>query len=102
SSAYGGPTPWRPSLWFPSLRKKESKDCRAKPVTNAPDSDLGHYLEHSSQALPCNPSIPSFAMMGTIMRAATGSAHHRPRKIGRASCRKECKMGRTKKLEKKK
>lgn len=44
-------------------------------------SNSGHYSEHSSQALPCNPSIPSFAMMGTVMRAATGSAHHRPNRV---------------------
>jgi hypothetical protein len=36
--------------------------------------------EQSEQALPCNPSMPSFPMMGTIIRAAAGSAHHRPKK----------------------
>src|ERR1700737_975040 len=35
--------------------------------------------EYSRQALTFNPSIPSFAIMGTIMRAAAGSAHHKPR-----------------------
>jgi divalent metal cation (Fe/Co/Zn/Cd) transporter len=39
-SVYGGPTQWRPSSWFPSSRKKESKDYRVKPATNAPDSDV--------------------------------------------------------------
>src|SRR5258706_16224506 len=34
-SACGGPTQWRPSSWFPSSRKKESKACRAKPPTNS-------------------------------------------------------------------
>ena len=42
--------------------------------------DRANYpARHSSQALPCNPSIPSFAMMGTMMNAATGSAHHKPK-----------------------
>ena len=29
------PTLWPPSSWFPSSRKKESRDCRAKPAMNA-------------------------------------------------------------------
>jgi hypothetical protein len=29
-----------------------------------------YHARHSSQPLPCNPSIPSFAMMGTMMGAA--------------------------------
>lgn len=34
----------------------------------------------SLQALPCSPSIPSFAMIGTMMRPAAGSAHQKPNK----------------------
>ncbi len=33
----------RPSSWFPSLRKKESKDCRAKPARTVPDIALLQY-----------------------------------------------------------
>lgn len=35
-----------------------------------------HSQVQSSHFLPCNPSTPSLAMMGTMMSAATGSAHH--------------------------
>ena len=37
-----------------------------------------HLHPQSSHALPCRPSIPSLAMTGTIIKAATGSAHHHP------------------------
>src|SRR5437899_1594796 len=30
------------------------------------------------QALPCHPVIPSLAMIGTMTKPATGSAHHSP------------------------
>ena len=33
----------------------------------------------SSHALPCNASMPSFAIIGSIMSPATGSAHHQPK-----------------------
>ena len=40
-----------------------------------------HTSEQSSQVLPCNPSIPSFTIIGTMMSAATGSAHHTPNSV---------------------
>lgn len=37
-------------------------------------------LAQSEHARPRTPSIPSFVMMGTMIRAANGSAHHNPKK----------------------
>lgn len=34
----------------------------------------------SQQVSPRNPSIPSLTIIGTMMSAATGSAHHQPKK----------------------
>jgi hypothetical protein len=51
-----------------------ARSVRARPRFNT----SSYHEMHSSQALPCNPSIPSFAMIGTMMRAPTGSAHYRP------------------------
>src|SRR6266404_3870841 len=55
SSAYGGPTLWRPSSWFPSSRKKESKDCRAKPAPNAPSSDLSYFAGSTDSTVRVSP-----------------------------------------------
>src|SRR4029077_9700390 len=53
-----------------------------------PDSDEtgvagNDHPQQPLQALARMPSTPSFAMMGTMMRAAIGSAHQRPNKAFR-------------------
>lgn len=56
-----------------SVPTEHERCCRIGPAFQ----QGGEVQTQSSQALPCKPSIPSLSMIGTMMSAATGSAHHR-------------------------
>jgi divalent metal cation (Fe/Co/Zn/Cd) transporter len=49
----GGPIPWRASLWFPSSRKKASKDCTGKAATIA--ARRNYFFERSSAMVGASP-----------------------------------------------
>ena len=51
---------------------------------HSPRSVVGQF-EQWRHASPRIPSIPSFAMMGAMMSAATGSAHHKPNRAFKSS-----------------
>jgi hypothetical protein len=52
-SVYGGPTRRRPSSWFRSSQKKESKDRRATPATNAARDN--YFFGSSSDIVGASP-----------------------------------------------
>ena len=55
-------------------RRKECRTVRFQTLVRPVRTRI--QSQESAQALPLMPSIPSFPIIGTIMRAPTGSAHH--------------------------